>query len=221
MAKSQKPKAKSKVRSIDERRLEKLKAIKAKLEQGVHVQNRTLQTWLTAAEFDEIADRWANEQERRESMYGEKPDAIKEYEARLARAILSYNRADSYSNRKQYAAARKLMNMSQDQFESALEWLEESISLDPSLQQWLDRHFDRSEAGLDPDSVPRVITSRSASKQAQVSTQTIAGIKLAVVSNAIDAMSFRQASDMRLIDRRLAIGELLQISVLDEDNLES
>lgn len=191
MTKSQKPKpkAKPKVRSIDERRLEKLKAIKAKLEQGVHVQNRTLQTWLTAAEFDEIADRWANEQGRRESMYGEKPDAIKEYESRLARAILSYNRADSYSNRKQHEAARKLMHMSQDQFESALEWLEESISLDHSLQQWLDRHFDRAEAGLDPDSVPRVITSRSASKQAQVSMQTIAGIKLMVVSNAIRSLT--------------------------------
>lgn len=190
-AKSQTQKSKPKpvVRSIDARRMEKLTAIKAKLELGKHVQNRDLQTWLTRDEFAEIEARWVNEKERRRSMYGEKPDAIREYESRLSKAILTYNRADSYSQQRKHAAAKKFMALSQVQFEHALEWLEESLGLDPSLQAWLDRPFDRGDAGLDPDSIPRLVTSRSAARQAGVAKQTIAGIKLQVVSAAIENSS--------------------------------
>lgn len=190
-AKSQTQKSKPKpvVRSIDQKRLEKLTAIKAKLELGKHVQNRDLQTWLTRDEFAEIEARWVNEKDRRLSMYGEKPDAIREYESRLSKAILTYNRADSYSQQRKHAAAKKLMAQSQVQFEHALEWLEESLGLDPSLQAWLDRPFDRGDAGLDPDSVPRLVTSRSAARQAGMAKQTIAGIKMQVVSAAIENSS--------------------------------
>lgn len=188
-AKSQTQKPKPVLRSVDEKRLDKLTTIKVKLEQGKHVQNRDLQTWLTRDEFAEIEARWASEKERRKSMYGEKPDAIREYELRLTKAILTYNRADSYSQKRKHAAAKKLMAQSQVQFEHALEWLEESLGLDPSLQAWLDRPFDRGDAGLDPDSVPRLVTSRSAARQAGVAKQTIAGIKLQVVSAAIENSS--------------------------------
>lgn len=183
-----KAKAKAKVRAIDEKRLEKLLAIKAKLEQGTHVQNRDLQTWLTKEEFAEIEAGWEMELERRENLYGEKPDAIREYETRLARAILLYSRAD-YASQKQIKTqtASNLMHQSNVEFERALAWLEESLGLDPSLQQWLDRAFDAS-VNLDPDSVPRVVTSRSIMKQGGISKRNIADIKFQVVSNAIAAM---------------------------------
>ena len=42
----------------EERRLSRLEAIAAKLKRGENVQNRQLQTWLSADEYEQIAAEW-------------------------------------------------------------------------------------------------------------------------------------------------------------------
>lgn len=217
-AKTQKPNTKPSVAglSIDERRLEKLKAIKAKLELGVHVQNRDLQTWLTKAEFESIAERWEYEKGRREAMYGEKPSEVKEYEERLAKAIFTFNRSEHYSTRGKSVTAKKLSDKAESEFESALEWLDECYSLDKNIRMWIDRDIDLRECTLDPDGVPRVITSRSLLSQKGVSTQTIADIKLSIVNDALDQLTAPKKDNGAGEEARKKLEGLLKLKSIDD-----
>lgn len=211
-SKSKKPKPKPKlktksvVRSIDQKRLDKLLEIKARLEQGQHVQNRTLQTWLTADEFAQIDYRWASEKERRESMYGEKPAAIVTYEERFQKIIFLNNRADGYEAKGKREAAKKLRVQVEGGLESLLEWLSESYSEDSSLMAWFDRDISNAleiNEALDLDAMPRVITTRSALRQRTTSTQSIASIKLQVVSAVIDSINRPVSSNQAATSARL------------------
>lgn len=211
-----KPKSKSNVRSVDERRTEKLQAIKLKLEQGKHVQNRDLETWLPRDAYESIAGLWDYEKERRSAMYGEKPSEVKEYEERLAKAIFTFNKSEYFSTRGTHPTAKRLSDKSESEFESALEWLVESYQLNPSIRSWFDRDIDVSECTLDPDGMPRVITSRSLVRQKGIATQTIADIKLRVVRDAlfdltappVDKEARQKASDK--------LKKLLDMSKLDD-----
>jgi hypothetical protein len=213
------PKSKSAVRSIDERRIQKLKVIQTKLKQGKHVQNRDLQTWLPVEEFESIAGLWEYEKDRRSMMYGEKPSEVKEYEERLAKAIFTFNRSEYFSNKGKHAVAGKLSDKSQSQFESALEWLEECYELDPSIRSWFDRDFDIANCSLDPDGVPRVITSRSLVRQHGVETQTIADIKLDVVNRALDDLCKAQPDEVAVKKARKKLEALLKMPDLNNFEL--
>ena len=216
--KTQKPKlkAKSVVRSVDERRIEKLQSIKTKLEQGQHVQNRDLQTWLPKEAFESIAELWEYEKERRSVMYGDKPAEVKEYEERLAKAIFTFNKSEYFSNKGKHSTAGKLSVKSEGEFERALEWLSESYSMNPSIRSWFDRDINPSECTLDPDGMPRAITSRSLVCQKGVSTQTIADIKLGVVSRTLEDMTAKPADEAAVKKARKELESLLHFSKLDE-----
>ena len=122
------------------------------------MQNRQLQTWLGEQGYKEYEDSWSNTVDQR-NLLSRKSGAIIEYEELLKKAILLYNRGE---------AASQLHAKAQTAFERALLYLEEQLSIDPSLQIWLDRQCDFTASNypsLDPFSVPRAITSRSLDNQ--------------------------------------------------------
>ena len=166
-------------------RAEKLKQILDKLENGGHVQNRKLQTWLTEEEFANIEYEWENQKELREELK-DKPDEIIEYEERLKEALFAYNKYASYKNRN---TINKAKNNSDNHFERLLEYLQEIIHADPSLSEWFDRPLDFSTSGnlsIDPIGIPRVITSRSLDCQSKHFRKlTKNQVKQNIVSNAI------------------------------------
>ena len=216
--KTQNPKSKSKsnVRSVDERRIEKLQAIKLKLEQGKHVQNRDLETWLPRDAYESIAGFWDYEKERRSAMYGEKPSEVKEYEERLARAIFTFNKSEHFSARGKHPTAKRLSDKSESEFESALEWLDESHQMNPSIRSWFDRDIDFGECTFDPDGMPRVITSRSLVRQKGIATQSIADIKLRVVKDALSDLTAPPVDKAARQNASDKLKKLLDIPKLDD-----
>ncbi len=125
------------------------------------MQNRQLQTWLGEQGYKEYEDSWSNTVDQRNLLI-RKSGTIIEYEERLKKAILLYNRGEAASQRGRQS--RLLHAKAQAAFERALLYLEEQLSIDPSLQIWLDRHCDFTVNGnisLDPIGMPRAITSRS------------------------------------------------------------
>lgn len=150
----------------DEARLTKLHDLLDRLRRGEIVQNRQLQTWLGEQGYKEYEDSWSNTVEQR-NLLSRKSGAIIEYEELLKKAILLYNRGEAASQRG-IRSARQLHAKAQAAFERALLYLEEQLSIEPSLQIWLDRQCDFTASNypsLDPFSVPRAITSRSLDNQ--------------------------------------------------------
>jgi hypothetical protein len=118
-----KSKAKNPLRALTKKevkRLEKLELYLAQLKRGKNVQNRTLKTWLTVNEFDEIKEQWSLQKELRSGLK-EKDDEIKEYEKLLQKGIFAYNRADSFSGKGSSSTAKKMRDEAEAIFEKALE----------------------------------------------------------------------------------------------------
>ena len=153
---------KTKTKHSDITRIKKLKAILKDLKNGKHVQNRTLQTWLTENEYAEYLTEWESQQAIREQIK-DKPLELAEYEKRLKKGIFLENKSNKFSKRdpKQVKA---LLYQSQTEFESALEYLAELLDQNPMIEIWFDRQLDLSASGnisLSSSGMPRVITSRS------------------------------------------------------------
>lgn len=220
--KAQKPNPKNAVQYADEKRIAKLEAIKASLEQGKHVQNRTLQTWLAKTEFEAIGMEWEAELQRRQDMYGEKPAVITEYEERLNKAILLNNRAEGYDRKGKRKAAEGLRNSFDSSLEDLLEWLSESYYEDKSIQLWFDRDISDAiaiGANLDLNVMPRIVTSRSLSNERGVGKQSIASIKLKVVNAALHVLKAPKIDAAKEVlfkkERQLRLQSLLSLPSLD------
>jgi len=84
-----------KLTAEEAKRLNKLEAIANKLKRRENVQNRQLQTWLNADEYEQIAAEWDTQKLFREELK-DKPDELKRYEDKLKEAIMMRNRSDSY-----------------------------------------------------------------------------------------------------------------------------
>lgn len=145
------------------KRRAKLTALLERLQAGQHVQNRDLQTWLTAAEWASYESDLATRKELRADVE-RKPDAVREYEKRLAAAHFAHSRAEGYSARGKHDLARKFYSRTDTLCERAMEHLQEIIQADGGLRVWFDRDTSwtaDSEAGADIELLPRVVTSRS------------------------------------------------------------
>lgn len=176
----------------DKKRLEKLNDLKTKLESGDHVQNKTLKNSLQPDEYSKLFEDWSHQKYVRGEMIS-KPSSVSTYEEKLRVAILLYNRGNKYSQQGKHAQAKKLIHQSQSEFERALTYLESEVKDDPSLHMWFDRSLNfehQSERGLDPQSVPRAITSRSVENQSSgfsgMGVMTKRNVKIQVINNAID-----------------------------------
>ena len=150
----------------ESKRLSKLEAIADKLKRGENVQNRQLQTWLSADEYEQIAAEWDTQKLFREELK-DKPDELKRYEDKLKEAIMMRNRSDAYHRKDKKSAAYKLDSKCESLCEDALEILQEIVAADASLQIWFDRNLDFEHGSLIDASLgnlPRLVTSRSIEK---------------------------------------------------------
>ena len=88
------------------RRKSALNGVLRKLKRGVHIQNRQLQTWLTADEYAEFERMWAEQRELRSELKS-KPVSVVKYEALLKRGLFAEAKAEGYkrSNAKSKARA--------------------------------------------------------------------------------------------------------------------
>jgi hypothetical protein len=176
------------------KRIKKLQEIREKLIAGEEVANRQLKTWL-GEHFDDVARGWAEEQELRLKPE-DKPDAIREYERRLKQAGFQYAKAWKALS-KGSPSKTKQFNQTDTAYERVLEYLQEQVSIDPSIEQWLDRTSDNGPdtvgTGIDFHGIPRVRTSRSMQNQSAASVtgqvRSKRNIKIEVVDRAIEDLT--------------------------------
>ena len=138
----------------------KLTALLERLESGKDVQNRDLRRWLSAEEFTDYVQAWDKQLELRAELK-DKPTALTEYEARLRKAMLAYNKGEGARTRGKSKAAPKHFAHAEALFERLHVYLDEIIAADAGLLVWFDRDIDSSTFGLTPGTVPYVVTSRS------------------------------------------------------------
>jgi hypothetical protein len=177
-----------KLTTEETKRLSKLEGIADKLIRGENVQNRQLQTWLSAEEYVQLEYEWQEQLELRSELK-EKPSELKRYEAKLREAAFNYNRAEGYSSKGKHTTAKTFYNKSESLCEDALEMLQEILHYDSSLRIWFDRDISFELGGdlsADIVSLPRLVTSRSNTKLNDDSRITSKQqVKLAVVERAI------------------------------------
>lgn len=177
----------------DVKRLNKLVGLHKKLTNNQPVQSRTLETWLTPPEFEQLKQKWQDAKGFFIDAYSNKPDELANYETLLRDALFSWNRAESLGAKGKKESALKLRRESEKKFEGALEYLVEQLAIDPSLQQHIDRDVDWSSSGtlsLDPIGMPRLRTSRSPHTQSSITKRTIQDNKLDAVESAIFELAF-------------------------------
>jgi len=183
-------------------RLHKLQQIAEQLKRGEIVQNRTLQAWLGEAAYAAYEEAWSEQQELRAELK-EKPDAVREYEARLRAATLIYNKGEVASLRGKGELARKLMNQADGHFERLNVYLQEILAADAGLCVWFDRNEDVSTYGLTPGTVPIVVTSRSLHNNSGgllTQKRTKRDVKLDAVKHVICDLELELAGTVELDD---------------------
>ena len=200
-------------------RLTKLKALLEKLESGGDVQDRDLRSWLSAEEFAEYLQAWDEQQELRVELKN-KPNAVREYEARLQKATLAYNKGEGASTRGKHKAAQKHFAQADALFERLHVYLDEISAADAGLRVWFDRDLDSSTYGLTPGTVPYVVTSRSLDNSGGgllSHKRTKRDIKLDAVERAIRDLE-RDNADADEVDdaQKVQLGDFLKLRDDDE-----
>lgn len=175
----------------------------ARLEASEDVQARDIKTVLTAEQWQQYQAEWLRQKSYRDEP---KPHEIVAYEKLLSKALMAYGRWDSYCQRKTVQASVKY-SLEQKQlaaFERAAEYLQECYQADVAIQVWFDRSLERDSYGIDPDSMPRVVTSRSLSNLSAgaVHVRTKRDIKLEALQQALSALN--------MPDRDEALAKLAQ-----------
>ena len=89
---------------------------------GENVQNRKLQTWLSADEYEQISAEWDTRKKFRKEL-NDKPTELKRCEDKLKEAIMTRNRSDAYHRKSKKSAAYKLDSKCESLCEDALEIL--------------------------------------------------------------------------------------------------
>ena len=177
-----------------EKRIDKLKQVLERLSRGEIVQNRQLKTVLGAEGYARYCYDYRGQEQLRE-MLADKPKVITEYERRLKAATFSYNKADNKSVKGQHKSAHKMFNYTDTLFERLAEYLSEKIAGDLDLEAWFDRAVEttpENSFGLDPDSFPKIITSRSLNNAGGgylVNKRTIRQVKMDAVQRVLEELT--------------------------------
>ena len=177
-----------------EKRIDKLKQVLERLSRGEIVQNRQLKTVLGAEGYARYCYDYRGQEQLRE-MLADKPKVITEYERRLKAATFSYNKADNKSVKGQHKSAHKMFNYTDTLFERLAEYLSEKIAGDLDLEAWFDRAVEttpENSFGLDPDSFPKIITSRSLNNAGGghlVNKRTIREVKVDAVQRVLEELT--------------------------------
>ena len=177
-----------------EKRIDKLKQVLERLSRGEIVQNRQLKTVLGAEGYARYCYDYREQKQLREIL-ADKPKKITEYERRLKAATFSYNKADNKSEKGQHKSAHKMFNYTDTLFERLAEYLSEKIAGDLDLEAWFDRAVEttpENSFGLDPDSFPKIITSRSLNNAGGghlVNKRTIREVKVDAVQRVLEELT--------------------------------
>ena len=188
-----------KLTAKEKKRLEKLEGMCHQLKRGKNVQNRQLKQWLTENEYKEFEESWKQQKEMRIDC-SDKPSEVVEYEEKLSKAIFTYNRAEGYRRKGKSKSAKEMNQKAEVLFERLLEYFEEIIAADLSLQTWFDSGVDLTPNGdttLSPQGVPRVVTSRSLDLQHGGLSSFISSkkeVKIESLENAIDELKYESES---------------------------
>ena len=199
LAKHKASRKQRKLTAKEKKRLEKLEGMCHQLKRGKNVQNRQLKHWLTENEYKEFEESWKQQKEIR-AEYTEKPSEVVEYEEKLSKAIFTYNRAEGYRRKGKSKSAKEMNQKAEVLFERLLEYFEEIIAADLSLQTWFDREVDLTPNGdttLSPQGVPRVVTSRSLDLQHGGLSSFISSkkeVKIESLEHAIDKLKYESES---------------------------
>jgi len=140
----------------------KLRHLLALLKAGKHASNREMRKALGDSAYDSFESAWQDQLDLRKHLK-DKPEEIRDYEAKLKRAIFLESRA-KVSRGKNSQGAGKLARTAEAAFEQLYEKLDEIIAADGTLSGWFDREV-RSDASNAPDlssiDAPRVVTAGS------------------------------------------------------------
>ena len=173
--------------------IEKLKQVLERLSRRKTVQNRQLKTVLGAEGYARYLDDYCEQTQLRDVLK-DKPDEIIEYERRLKAATFAYNKADSKSQNG-HRSAKKMFGASDTLFERLSEYLTEKMAGNGALETWFDRPLAtgaEDSFGLDPDSFPKIITSRSLNNKGGgylVNKRTIREVKVDAVQRVLEELT--------------------------------
>jgi hypothetical protein len=165
-----------------QRRYIALAELEQKLRAGKHVQNRLLDTHLTAKQYAAMQAAW-EQQKLMRSGSKLKPQAIKHYEADLNRVQLQDVKAKDLHKRGHSEGAAATEELCKSQMQDLLADLRTAVSADPALAQWLDRTIPEADTAMSVDDMPRSITSNS--KSCRVRRKSIGENKLDAVTAAM------------------------------------
>jgi hypothetical protein len=152
-----------------------------------------LKTLLGIEDYARYCDDY-REQTQLRDMLKDKPDEIIEYERRLKAATFAYNKADSKSQ-KGHRSAKKMFGASDTLFERLSKYLTEKMAGNGALETWFDRPLAtgaEDSFGLDPDSFPKIITSRSLNNKGGgylINKRTIREVKVDAVQSMLDELT--------------------------------
>jgi len=140
-----------------ELKISRIRTLIKRLEEGVDISTSSMNRVLSPLQIEEFK---ADCDENLKSQRVSKPSLLKKYEKMIQVGCLHYQRMESYSSSpKKYHLAKKFAWKAEDQFEKAIEYLQELLQTDSNLRMWIDREPDGSN--LTPIGIPRVIGSSS------------------------------------------------------------
>ena len=189
--------------------MHKLRGVLERLSCGEIVQNRQLKTLLGVEHYARYLDDCECHQYLRTTLK-DKPKEITEYEKRLRDATFSYSKADNKSQKGRSRTAKKIFGAFDRLFERLSEYLTEKIAGHHDLEIWFDRPLAtgaEDSFGLDPDSFPKIITSKSPKNMGGGylgSKRTIREVKVDAVQRALEQLTAPEADDSVEINEQMA-----------------
>jgi hypothetical protein len=179
--------------TTENKRLERLRRLLAKLDSGVDVQSRDLKNALTSAEWTNLGSWWTDEKENRNVS---PPADLAEYIKRKKKVALANARSQRYSShdrrKLQPSISRRLAEEVDSATDKLLEYLKDRLTADPALIAWLtpEEPFGTVWESIDRGVLPLVSTSRTAGTKRSGPTErrTKRDLKRLAIEQAIDSI---------------------------------
>jgi len=191
----------------EDARAKKLRHLLARLKSGKHVQNRELGKALGESAYADFESAWREQLELRKQLK-DKPDEIRDYEAKLKRAIFLENKAAG-ARAMGAKGTEKLARAAEAAFDGLYEKLGEMIATDSTLAGWFDRNVRWNTSNF-PDlssiDAPRVVTASSGGGIAS-GIRSKRDTKMAAIEFALDGLNEDADANARLnadMQQRLA-----------------
>lgn len=171
-------------------RLPRLKDLLLRLKNGVDVQSRDLRSVLTETEWNEFNSWWAAEKGNRNLT---PPKELIRYLEQKKLVDLAYARYEKYASRpvtkRNSIISNRLEQDAQHMAERVLEFIQEQLSVNPSLMIWLVavEPFGTVEDSLSANLLPMVCTSRTVAseKRAPMGKLSKRDLKIQILEQAI------------------------------------